>query len=76
MISAVYGFEPFSQNMTDGQTQLSNILVSVGQSVSQGDIIGKLYTVGSGAHVHFGLMKDGIAINPNHISLKTPKIPF
>ena len=62
--SAEYFFESFSQNMADGQTQLSNILVSVGQSVSQGDIIGKLYTAGSGSHVHFGLMKDGDAINP------------
>jgi hypothetical protein len=62
--SAVYIFEIFSQNVADGQTQLSNILVSVGQSVSQGDVIGRLYVVGSGAHVHFGLMENENAISP------------
>lgn len=62
--SVEYAFEPFSTIQSDGDTQLANILVSAGQNVSQGDIIGNLYTVGGGAHVHFGLIKDGIAICP------------
>jgi hypothetical protein len=62
--SVVYVFEPFSTVQTDGQTQLNSISVSAGQSVSQGDLIGKLSMVGSGAHVHFGLLKNGTAICP------------
>lgn len=50
-----YSFEPFSAVQTDGVTQFDNILVSVGQSITQGDIIGNLYTVTNSAHVHFGL---------------------
>ncbi len=42
-------------NQADGETQLANILVSQGQSVSQGDLIGYPYNGGEGAHVHFGL---------------------
>lgn len=59
-----YSFEPFSTVQSDGNTQLANILISVGQNVAQGDIIGNLYTVGSAAHVHFGLYKNGAAICP------------
>lgn len=59
-----YGFEPFSQNETDGRVQLDNIFVTSGQTLSQGDLIGKLYVVGDGAHVHFGLYKDGKTICP------------
>lgn len=62
--SVEYAFEPFSAAQSDGNTQLANILVSVGQNVAQGDVIGNLYTVGSGAHVHFGLYKSGAAICP------------
>jgi hypothetical protein len=59
-----YAFEPFSSNQSDGQTQLDNILVSEGQTVSQGDIIGYLYIVGEYAHVDFALYKKGYAICP------------
>lgn len=59
-----YGFEPMSTVQSDGNTQLANIMVSVGQTLSQGDVIGNLYAVGSGAHVHFGLYKNGVAICP------------
>lgn len=34
-------------------------MVTEGQVVSQGDVIGKLLTVGEGAHVHFGLFDTG-----------------
>jgi hypothetical protein len=62
--SAVYYFEFFSQDTADEQIQLNNILVSEGQSVSQGDVIGKLYMAGGGSHVHFSLIKDGEMICP------------
>lgn len=62
--SVWYGFEPMSAVQSDGDTQRANILVSTGQNVSQGDIIGNLYTVGGGAHIHFGLYKNGTAICP------------
>jgi hypothetical protein len=57
--SVLYAFEPFSLDSADGQTQLANIMVTEGQVVSQGDVIGKLLTVGEGAHVHFGLFDTG-----------------
>ncbi|MHA2217875.1 MAG: M23 family metallopeptidase [Candidatus Hodarchaeales archaeon] len=55
--SAFYAFEPMTADQADGEIQLTNILFSVGQDVSQGDIIGYLYSAGEGAHVHFGLFK-------------------
>lgn len=58
--SMFYGFEPFTLDQVDGQTQLDNIAVSPGQTVAQGDLIGLLFTAiapGSGPHVHFHLEK-------------------
>ena len=57
--TTLYAFEPMTSDQTDGETQLSNISVSVGQTVSQGDIVGYLYNKGEGAHVHFSLFKYG-----------------
>ncbi len=54
-----YVFEPMSSIQQDGQTQLSNIMVSENQAVSQGDIIGHLYAPNVNAHVHFGLVQFG-----------------
>jgi len=50
-----------SVDKSDGETQLANIVVSEGQTVSQGDIIGYLYDpvgLGHGAHVDFGLLNE------------------
>lgn len=55
--SVLYVFEPMTANPADGQTQLANIVVSNGQSVSQGDLIGYLYVPDAQAHVHFGLSR-------------------
>jgi len=62
--SAGYAFEPMSDDQADGQTQLDNMFVSLGQIVSQGDIIGNLYTTNEGSHVHFSLYQNGVAICP------------
>ncbi len=45
---------------------LSEVLVLEGQSVKQGDIIGKVGDSGiaTGAHLHFGLYVNGLSINP------------
>ncbi len=59
-----YAFEPFSMVQSNGQIQLNNISVSVGQTLPEASIIGNLYTVGSGAHVHFSLIKNGVGICP------------
>jgi hypothetical protein len=59
-----YAFEPMTKNQADGETQLANISVSVGQVVSQGDIIGYLYTAGELPHVHFSLYKNASSICP------------
>ncbi len=59
-----YAFEPFSTDPADGQIQLDNISVSIGQFVSQGDVIGNLYTVGEAAHVDFSLYRNGVVSCP------------
>jgi len=58
-LATVYAFEPRSTVQTDGQAQLDNIIVATGQAVSQGGVIGYLYAVGEGAHVHFGTIPFG-----------------
>lgn len=60
--TAEYNFE--TQLPQTGQDQLDNIAVAVGQPVSQGDIIGHLYTPNADAHVHFSLYKNWIPTCP------------
>jgi hypothetical protein len=43
---------------------LSYIIVTQGQTVSQGDIIGYLYYLNNGSHVHWGLIKDNNWVCP------------
>ncbi len=58
-----YTFEP--QAADTGQTQLDNISVVEGQVVSQGDVIGHLYSAESvNAHVHFTFSKNWIPTCP------------
>jgi hypothetical protein len=57
--SLQYNFE--SQAPGTGQTQLDNITVTEGQTVTQGDIIGYLYAANpERAHVHFTLLKNWV----------------
>lgn len=42
-ISVEYAFEPMSSLQADGQTQLANILVAAGDTVSSGQLIGRLH---------------------------------
>ncbi len=47
--------------------------IKAGRRVKQGEVIGQVGSTGisTGPHVHFGLYKDGIAINPeNFVSIK------
>lgn len=62
--SVEYGFEPMTTVQSDGETQIANILVSEGQTVTQGDLIGYLFTSGEGSHVHFGFFRNWDAICP------------
>jgi len=62
-----YAFEPMTTVQSDGQTQMANILVSVDQTVTQGDPIGYLFSSavgGQDAHVHFTFMRNWDAICP------------
>ena len=54
-----YVFETMSDVQADGQTQLANISVAEGQTVSQGNIIGYLHAVNGNSHVHFGVSPFG-----------------
>jgi len=59
-----YAFEPMGVQQ-DGETQLDNIAVSIGQTVSQGDIIGRLHWADKeSAHVHFNLWEDSEMVCP------------
>lgn len=55
----IYGFETFSSDKNVGEVQLKNIAVQKGQKLQQGDLIGRLYKAGNGAHVHFGVVQGG-----------------
>ncbi len=59
-----YNFETFSKKNEDGLLQLSRILVTNGQKVQKGDIIGYLVLGGNGAHIDFGFYKNGDRISP------------
>lgn len=63
-ISVEYAFEPMSSLQADGQTQLANILVAAGDTVSSGQLIGRLHAASNGAHVHFSLVENNQFICP------------
>ncbi len=49
--------------------QLDSIAVTQGQSVAQGDVIGRLGNTGlsTGPHLHFGIYRNGDPINPRSV---------
>jgi murein DD-endopeptidase MepM/ murein hydrolase activator NlpD len=59
-----YCFEPMSLLEADGQAQLSNIVVTVGQTVAQGEVIGYLHTTVAWSLVHLGLKQNGSWVCP------------
>lgn len=66
-----YAFEPFSSIEAQADTQMASMSVSVGQTVTQGQTLGRLLVRGGGAHVHFGLYRDNADICPE--SFFTPE---
>lgn len=62
--SANYAFEPMTDAPSDGETQLANILVSEGQRVAQGELIGHLLARNEGSHVDFGFNAHGEPVCP------------
>ena len=61
-----YAFEVWSDQESDADNQICNILsyINEGQMVSQGQVIGDLYALGPGAHVHFGFRRKGLDTCP------------
>lgn len=64
-----YGLRVVIRHDEDTETtysHLSTISVSVGQKVTQGQIIGEVGSTGnsSGPHLHFEVVEDGVKINP------------
>ena len=70
--AATYNFEPKTTNLVDGVTQLTNVVVSLLQEVSQGDIIGYLHEGDESAHVHFTLLKNGYMFHKGEIVCPKP----
>ena len=72
--SGSYGYMVLIQHPAGMQTRyahLSRINVSVGQTVSQGDIIARSGNTGNstGPHLHFEILQNGTPVNPlNYIN--------
>jgi murein DD-endopeptidase MepM/ murein hydrolase activator NlpD len=47
---------------------MSRILVSVGDKVETGDVVGRAGSTGrsTGPHVHYEVRRDGMAVDPMH----------
>ncbi len=54
-VIVLYNFEPWTQNSTEKDQQLSLLNVEVGDWVGIGDEIAVFVKAGSGAHIHFGV---------------------
>ncbi|MFZ5775690.1 MAG: hypothetical protein ACOY3Z_09435 [Thermodesulfobacteriota bacterium] len=57
---AEYVFEPQSSTGEAGPSQLANMEVIAGQTVSQGEVIGRLFRASGDAHVHFAVHRDWV----------------
>lgn len=53
-------------NIASGYAHQSKIIVKVGQSVKQGQVVGYVGTTGlsTGCHLHLQIYKDGVRVNP------------
>ena len=54
-----YYLRTMSSDPSVGQAQLTNIMVALGQTVTQGDIVGYLKAVNQDAHLHYELLQFG-----------------
>lgn len=68
-----YNFEPKTTNLVDGVAQLTNLVVSLQQPVSRGDLIGRLYQADPAAHVHVSVWRNGYMY---HEGVNVPPEPF
>jgi hypothetical protein len=57
--NTVYTFEPMTADDAIGQQQREAVLVTPGQQLQAGDMIGELIGGKSGAHLHWGVVPVG-----------------
>lgn len=62
--SAIYVFEPDTTEESIADLQLQKIAVKVGDKVTTGQLIGKLYAHGGYPHLHFVVSKNGEWVDP------------
>ena len=58
-LTSKYYFQTMSADPAVGQTQFNNIVVTLGQAVAQGEVIGFLMAANQDAHLHFELLQFG-----------------
>lgn len=61
---AIYVFEPDTSDDAIANLQLQKIVVEVGDKVTRGQLIGKLYAHGGFPHIHFAVSKNGEWVDP------------
>ena len=61
-LTTKYAFNTMSTNPQDGQNQMANISVTLGDTVTQGDTIGFLKMFNDSSHLHYGLWQFGQTI--------------
>ncbi|MFX1483548.1 MAG: M23 family metallopeptidase [Promethearchaeota archaeon] len=63
-VTVMYAFEPWTNSTLDQDQQLSMFSFEVGTWIARGNIIAEFLKSGDGAHIHFGVVQDGVWRDP------------